>query len=493
MSEELKSIKHIYGEEMMHLCRELFPDILDCHGVLLEILKDNFYPTHHIGHDIKVNCVKRDFRNFILDIYNKNPKYNKQNRDTKFHNHHAEWERKKYGEIKIKAPFLMLKDAGYDMFECKTEKDVQQFEKYYAPGELICTINGGRTEFAHVFFFVKENVNEIKRSDFPNPQREDKYSTSVLCVQFDKYKPNYVTIISRYNNTVENPNFTYYNDLDNIYPGLTESFKRYYDFTFTRGNSSSSFLSNLKYVKARDGKYHRYSYERYGLFFCDDNTVIKFHNVDKTYTSKERYIFMDEFILDREANEIFAYPAVRSNVSAFLDATTLRHKIVKTKHEVSDTLKMTTIYLTDNKYVRIFTNKENEIIYYENKFVRTIKSEFLAFNSTLLYLNLSNVRVIENDCLNQNNSVVEINAPLVSKIGHGFMPRNVTLEKFFTPNLKNVGSGFLWYNPRFNKKACINYYNNYGRYNSKYIDKDLLIEEINRQRSRGFASFNDKN
>lgn len=40
MVEELKQIKKIYGEEMMHLCRSLFPTILEHEGVLLHILKE---------------------------------------------------------------------------------------------------------------------------------------------------------------------------------------------------------------------------------------------------------------------------------------------------------------------------------------------------------------------------------------------------------------------------------------------------------------------
>ena len=41
-SNELKKIKKLYGEKFMHLCRELFPTILEKEGALTEILNSTF-------------------------------------------------------------------------------------------------------------------------------------------------------------------------------------------------------------------------------------------------------------------------------------------------------------------------------------------------------------------------------------------------------------------------------------------------------------------
>ena len=41
-SRELKKIKKIYGEKFSHLCRELFPLILEQEGMLLQILQEKF-------------------------------------------------------------------------------------------------------------------------------------------------------------------------------------------------------------------------------------------------------------------------------------------------------------------------------------------------------------------------------------------------------------------------------------------------------------------
>ena len=63
---------------------------------------------------------------------------------------------------------------------------IQSFKKYYAPQEELCTFLGGRLNSCDVFFAVKKDVNDIKRSDFIKPEREDKYGTSVISIQFRK-------------------------------------------------------------------------------------------------------------------------------------------------------------------------------------------------------------------------------------------------------------------------------------------------------------------
>lgn len=42
MNNELKQIKKRYGENFSHLCRQLFPTILENEGMLLEILTEHF-------------------------------------------------------------------------------------------------------------------------------------------------------------------------------------------------------------------------------------------------------------------------------------------------------------------------------------------------------------------------------------------------------------------------------------------------------------------
>jgi len=64
----------------------------------------------------------------------------------------------------------------------------------------------------------RKNLDEVKRGD--NPQREDDYSTSLLNIQINKQFNN-VSIKSRYNHTVNNPDAVYSNNLNKIADGLT--------------------------------------------------------------------------------------------------------------------------------------------------------------------------------------------------------------------------------------------------------------------------------
>ena len=185
MNNELKQIKKIYGEEMMHLCRELFPSILEKEGLLLSILENNLAPTHSFAGDIKEHNLYEEFKNWIYSFI-----------DVKKDNL----------VITNKTPFELMDEAGYTLYECKTEEDIQSFRKYYARNEMLCTIyNGGRLNRCHVFFAVKKNVDEIKRENFTNPQRQDEYGTSVISIQFSRGKINTLSIKNRYNHTVNKP------------------------------------------------------------------------------------------------------------------------------------------------------------------------------------------------------------------------------------------------------------------------------------------------
>ena len=42
MNQDLINIKKHYGEEMMHLCRRLFPSLLEREGLLFDLMTTNF-------------------------------------------------------------------------------------------------------------------------------------------------------------------------------------------------------------------------------------------------------------------------------------------------------------------------------------------------------------------------------------------------------------------------------------------------------------------
>ena len=100
MNEELKIIKKIYGEEMMHLCREMFPSILENEGMLLYILENNLAPTNSFASDIKEYNLYEEFKNWIYSFVD------------------AE---KEELTITNKTPFELMDEAGYTLYECKKE------------------------------------------------------------------------------------------------------------------------------------------------------------------------------------------------------------------------------------------------------------------------------------------------------------------------------------------------------------------------------------
>ena len=146
-NQDLKYIKKHYGENFAHLCRELFPTILETPGLLQKVITDHFAPSRSLADDISESLEIRDaFKSFVFS--------------------QIDVEKESSQEKIIKNPEDLLKKAGYILYpECKTEEDVQAFKKYYEPGEALCTFNGGRLSYCRVWFAVKENVDDIKREN----------------------------------------------------------------------------------------------------------------------------------------------------------------------------------------------------------------------------------------------------------------------------------------------------------------------------------------
>ena len=162
--DDLKLIKKHYGENMMHLCRELFPTLLETPGLLFEIMTKKFAYSKLIYDDL---VEQEDI--FKTIIFNEADKHYCFKDDIKEH----------------KTPKELLEEAGYDFYECHTEEDIQSFKKYYKKGEKLCTFRGDRLKRCHVFWAVKKNVDEIKRENFKNPERQDEYGTSVMSIKFE--------------------------------------------------------------------------------------------------------------------------------------------------------------------------------------------------------------------------------------------------------------------------------------------------------------------
>ena len=415
MIDDLKVIRKKYGEKMYHFCRESFPTLLEEPGKLLKLLSDNFHESHSLFDDIVANGKESEFKNFIyslVDVENNN-------------------------ELgMIKTPEELMSEAGYVLVECYNEGDIQAFRKYYARREELCTFKGGRLNRCRVFFAVKKNVSDIKREDFKNPTRQDEYGTSVISIQFTKDGTNTLSIKNRYNHTVNNPDATFSNNLDNIIPGLTESFEKHKDIV---QKYKSNRFEIKGYVRANDGKYYKYNYEINNVYYCPDNIIIDNFNV-KRY-DKSRYLIIDYFIIDLSNKSIRLYDKKLSD--SFCDVI---KDINKIEIDNIDSGKKITILGDNNKSLEIITDKDGKIISLKMNKIYDIGDKFLSYNTSLQKFTAENLTEVGDWFLSCNNTLQELYLPNLTKVGNGFLCFNTSLQKFTAENLTEVGSYFLWCN-----------------------------------------------
>ena len=417
MNKDLKIIKKKYGEEMMHLCRDLFPTLLEQEGLLPKLLLDNFKESRSLVKDIIANNLEEEFKNYIynqVDVENN------------------------YEEIVSKRPEELLKEAGYILYECHSEEEIQSFKKYYAPGETLCTFRGGRLNRCFVFFAIKENVDEIKRENFPKPQRQDEYGTSVISIQFTRDNSHTLSIKNRYNHTVNNPDSTFSNNLDNIITGLTNSFDKYYGLHQSHLQNSFEIPG---YVRANDGKYYKYNYEIDNIYYCENNVIIDNFKV-KEYP-KEQYVIFDYFILDLKNKKISLYYKVIEDSFPNTIGTIKDIKIENDKDNKNILIKTADSNEVD---IIITLDKNNRIITYKNNKVENISKSFLEYNNSLTSIELPNVTSIGDYFLFWNTSLASIELPNVKIIGNSFLAWNNSLTSLELPNAINIGDRFLDYN-----------------------------------------------
>lgn len=423
--EELKKIKKTYGERFMHLCRELFPTILEEEGKLYEILSLTFGKNcKNLYEDITSAGLEDELKSLIYSkLYEKSNEENSEEEKT---------------------PYELLEEAGYVLTECETEEEIQSFKKYYAKNEALCTFNGGRLDRCVVFFAVKKDVEDIRREDFKEPKREDEYGTSVMGIQFNKTGICTVSIKNRYNHRVNNPDATYGNDLEKIIPGLTKSFERLLAERGLKLNSENKEkLSIPGYVKANDGKYYKYNMEVNGIYYCPGNIIIEHREVRELANSK---ILLDYFILDIEYKELFVYDS--SLRDSFTDALKDIQRIeVRRNSENGNRTKTITISIKgQSEPVIIEIDYNNQIVGYANNGLTEVGNYFLGSNKGLTKLQMPKLVKAGNGFLYSNEGITELEMPKLTEAGDDFLNRDEGLTKLQMPALTKTGIRFLHYN-----------------------------------------------
>jgi len=283
MERALKIIKDKYGEKMAHFCRENFATILNNDSLLLPVLLQELFAVNRELYNDLVN-EQLEYQ-FVEYIYGFVSRYQKQRMQVSL------------------TPEELLRTVGYTLYECQTLEDIMRFKEYYAPGEELCTFKGNRLNYWYVYFAVHDDADKLERSDFHEPERQDKYGTSVISIQFLKTDTRILSIKNRYNHTVVNPDATFANNLDNIVPGLTMAFGKY------KGMDSSEnrlLLFDIPgYVLASDGKYYKYNLEINNIYYCPNNIIIDNYEVKEF--PKEKYIIIDYVIINLQDKTISLY------------------------------------------------------------------------------------------------------------------------------------------------------------------------------------------
>lgn len=412
MNHDLKVIKKKYGEEMMHLCRELFPTLLETEGLLPTLLMRSFKESHSIAQDIKNHGLKADFKDIIYSFVDVEQDYKLSSNST---------------------PEELLGEVGYQLYECHTEEEIQSFKKYYAPREKLCTFHGNRLEHCHVFFAVKENVEEIKRENFKKPERQDEYGTSVISIQFTRDSSHTLSIKNRYNHSVNSPDSTFGNNLDNIIPGLTDSFAQYYGMTQSCHQNRFELPG---YVKAKDGKFYKYNYESYNIYYCENNIIID--NFEVREYPKERYVIFDYFILDLQTKKIKVYD---EDIQDSFPDTIGEIERIGIKRQPNG--KLIEIYEKDSEEpILLGLDQHNRIISLVHNHVQHIPDRFLVYNVTIEEIELLNVVEIGNMFLWMNSELEKVVLPNVVEIGDDCLSNNEKLQRIVCPKLKSYGEKF---------------------------------------------------
>jgi len=417
--EELRKIKKLYGEEMMHLCRELFPTILNVPGTLIRILKKTIAPTKSLIKDIIDNNLEEEFKDYIYSFVDVEKEVVKTN----------------------KTPKELLEEVGYDLYVCNTEEDIQSFKKYYAKDEELCTFRGGRLNRCYVFFAVKKDVDSIKRENFKEPRRQDEYGTSVISIQFSRGEHNTISIKNRYNHIVNMSDATFNNNLEEIIPGLTDAFERQYGLNIVQGNNYEEFLTDpLSYVRASDGRYYRKNTEYNGINYCENNVIIDNGRlIDKYSNEKERYLVMGCYILDLKEKKILLYD--NKKIDSFPD--TINPFTEKIEIKKDGEFRIILIKCSGMSPIIIKLDKYNNILSYKNDAVTNINDEFLYDCSTLEDISLVNLQSAGSNCFAFCSNLKEMIFPNLKFVGDNFGYSCHNIRKIYFPFLKKTGGYFL--------------------------------------------------
>ena len=328
-------------------------------------------------------------------------------------------------------PLELLSKAGYTAYYADTLEKQNWPKQFYAKGEELCTFHDpNRYKNYHIVVAIKKNVKDIKRKNFPNPQREDEYGTSVLQIQMLK-SGGFISIKNRYNHTVLNPDNTFNSNPDNIIPGLSDALKHHYhvDFSSQKVHLPENFV-------LIDNQIVNCNYEINNVYFGENCYVQngEVHEIDK-----QKELMLDYFILNLQDKSI-------TNPSGEEDGfiVALQEEIKDKKLQITINERGNKCLQADGKTILELNHGKIKSLHFDN--VKKIDDKFLQYNNELSDVSLLQATNIGDNFLYWNKNLSEISLEQVTEIGNSFLHSNEIISKVYLPQVTNIGDDFLCYN-----------------------------------------------
>lgn len=320
-----------------------------------------------------------------------------------------------------KDPFELLKEKGYNAYYADTleKQNDPEFQKYFAPDEELCTFKDPeRYKHFHILHVVKSDADNIRREDFKNPQREDKYGTSVMSIQILK-EGGFIAIMNRYNHAVENADNTYNSDPDQIALGLSMALKRYFNVDF----SSRHVVLPIEY-KCINNQIFKCEYRGHKLCVGDGFYI---HDDRVHYINKNSELMIDyQYVLNLSTKTV---RDITNSYDTF--PRVLSHELHDKKLQV-------------RSYKRV--DKTGRNVHYITKLYGDNQEILTLTNGYLTKLHLPHTQNLPGHCLCHQKKLQEISAPQLKSIGKGSLsntdafPNKISV---FFPLLTDVADDVL--------------------------------------------------
>ncbi|MBR6411681.1 MAG: hypothetical protein IKS41_00780 [Alphaproteobacteria bacterium] len=362
-------------------------------------------------------------------------------------------------------PITLLDKAGYDAYYVTNLEEQNAIQKYFAPGEELCTFRDPhRFEKYHIVNAVRKDVDQIRREDFRGKeQREDKYGTSVLSIQILK-EGGFISIKNRYNHTVENPDNTLGSNPDRIIPGLSNALRHHFRTDFS---TQKATLPDDDYTLI-NGQIIRYNYERDNIYF-GSNFYIKDGEIHRL---KDHEIMLDSYIFDMRTKTL-SYPGLPGSAhgedTAFKDVFLKEiegHKVILKKDKdgqhlfirkegEKDPSKDTEILTvkdgaitalnlpTTTEIGSYFLCANEKLASFTAPCLKRVDYAFLSCNTGLLSLDLPSLEMMDDNCLSRNRKMTTLRLPKVKSIANSTLGLCNDLSEFYAPELEKMGNGVL--------------------------------------------------